>query len=365
MNLGRGSSPIPSRLMIVGEAWGEEEENRREPFVGASGSELNRMLGEAGIMRSEAFCTNLVNARPPTYYLAGKPIKNDIGQWIALKKKSITSSHVEWKGKMVLPIIVAGYEQLLTEIAAVQPNLIIAAGNWAMFALTGRLGIMKWRGSQLMTVGLQSEAHPTEIKVIPMLHPAAILREWSARAIALNDLRRAKRHMTYAGGYDNKPDWRFIIRPSFETAMNALIELRLCADGYDKPFWLDFDIETKCGHIDCIGLSWSKTDAICIPMMSKQNPAGYWSLDEETEIVWLIYKLLTHPNVRVRWQNGLYDAQYVHRWWHFIPRGAQDTMISHHVAFSGMRKSLDFQASLYCDYYVQWKPDKSSWKEGG
>ena len=52
--------------MLVGEAWGEQEEYQRTPFVGASGAELNRMLHEAGIMRSECFVTNLVNARPPS-----------------------------------------------------------------------------------------------------------------------------------------------------------------------------------------------------------------------------------------------------------------------------------------------------------
>ncbi|MBF9639206.1 hypothetical protein, partial [Streptococcus pseudopneumoniae] len=81
------------------------------------------------------------------------------------------------------------------------------------------------------------------------------------------------------------------------------------------PLWLDFDIETRNGHIDCIGFSWSLEDAICIPLISRGHPEGYWSPDEEAWIVYHLYLLLTHPNVKVRWQNGLYDAQYVHRHW--------------------------------------------------
>ena len=47
----RPEGPIPSRIMLVGEAPGYEEEQKGLPFQGASGQELNRMLGEAGITR--------------------------------------------------------------------------------------------------------------------------------------------------------------------------------------------------------------------------------------------------------------------------------------------------------------------------
>ncbi len=50
------SGPSPARLMIVGEAPGVEEELKLQPFVGASGQELDRMLRDAGIMRSEMLC---------------------------------------------------------------------------------------------------------------------------------------------------------------------------------------------------------------------------------------------------------------------------------------------------------------------
>src|SRR5205807_5428420 len=53
------------------------------------------------------------------------------------------------------------------------------------------------------------------------------------------------------------------------------------------------------------------------------NRTRYWNLDEETNIIFLLYKLLTHSKVQVRWQNGLYDAQYVWRHWHFVPRGGR------------------------------------------
>ena len=58
------SGPRDAKIVIVGEAWGFEEQQAQAPFVGASGKELTRMLAEAGINRNECFCTNVIPARP-------------------------------------------------------------------------------------------------------------------------------------------------------------------------------------------------------------------------------------------------------------------------------------------------------------
>ena len=52
-------------IVIIGEAWGAEEEAQRTPFVGSSGYELTRMLEEAGIHRADCYLTNVLNFRPP------------------------------------------------------------------------------------------------------------------------------------------------------------------------------------------------------------------------------------------------------------------------------------------------------------
>jgi len=343
----KGEGPIPSRIMLVGEAPGENEERAGLPFAGASGQELNRMLHEAGIMRSECYTTNVCKVRPPD---------NQIGAFIALKKKDRSPLHVLMRDRYVLPPIVEGYKELLAEIEMVQPNIIVAFGNLAMWALTGHWGITKWRGSLLLFNSDYSNIMRQIVpKVIPTIHPASILREWSQRAIVLNDLRRVKKHMT-SRVYDNKPTWNFFVRPTITQVMGELNGLISDCD-HCEEIWIDFDIETRDGHIDCIGLSWSRTEGICIPLMGRGKPEGYWSLDEEALIVYHLYKLLTHPKVKIRWQNGLYDAQYVYRHWHFIPRGAQDTMISQHSVFAALPKSLAFIASMYADWYVYWKDE--------
>jgi DNA polymerase len=328
--------------MLVGEAPSEEEIRRGEPFVGVSGFELNKMLGEAGISRSECFVTNVCRERPPS---------NDINFYFAKAKKDRTSAHSELMGRYVLPPIRDGVALLSQEIKMVQPNVIIALGNTPLWALTRNTGITKWRGSMLVdsTFG---------IKVIPTYHPAAVLREWSWRATVVHDLRRAARFRN--GEEYPKPDWQFIIRPDFRRAVETL-QSRIIDLNAGQKRRLSFDLETRAGHIACAGLSWSLTEAICIPFMCVESREGYWSAEQEGELVWLLRQILTHSNASIVGQNILYDSQYTWRHWHFVPRVSQDCMISQHSLFSDLPKSLAFQASMYCNYYVYWKDEGKDW----
>lgn len=337
MNVPFGDGNPSASIMIVGECWGEQEEKAGRPFMGASGFELDKMLHEAGILRSETYCTNLVNARPQG---------SDIGNWIAMKKKDVTPKHVLLRDKFVLPIIAAGYASLLKEIELVKPNVVIPVGNAALWALTGNWGTLKWRGSQLLADG--------DIKCIPTIHPGAILREYSLRPAAINDLKRAANERA-TSTYSNVPKYNFTIRPSLSTVTSILTNLVNMAEASEAGIWVEFDLETSPIHITCAGLSWSRTEALCIPITANGHGGNYWSAEEEALVVFALYKTLTHPKILVRGQNLLYDAQHTYRHWHFVPNVRQDTMLSHHTMLAGMKKSLDFQASLYCDFYVFWK----------
>ena len=121
------------------------------------------MLEEAGIPRSTCWVTNVVNAMPP---------RGDIEAWIPKKKKEITSAMISIRGKMCDKAVGQGIASLIEEINLVKPNVIIAAGNTALWALTGIEGVMKWRGSQLLTDDYFGEM--PGVKVIPIVHPAAI-----------------------------------------------------------------------------------------------------------------------------------------------------------------------------------------------
>lgn len=345
MPICKADGPVDARIMVVGEAPGEREEVEGKPFVGASGWELSKMLQEAGIQRTKCFLTNVCRVRPPS---------NDITKFIAKTKKEVTEQHVSFNGKKVLPFIQEGYEELLGEIERVDPNVIIAVGNTAMWALCSTEGISKWRGSCL------SFTHPRTgrvYKVIPTYHPAAVLRQWKLRPIVVRDLRRAAAESS-SKEYD-LPEYNIIVRPTFlevQTILNSLLSI-----SGEKLQKIACDIETRAGHMSCIGIAWSRTDALCIPLMCEEKRSGYWTEEEETHIWFLLYKLLTHSNTEVVGQNFIYDCQYIHRYVCFIPRLKRDTMTAQHVCFNDMDKGLDFLASMYCQHYVYWKDEGKEW----
>ena len=357
-----GSGPIPARVMIIGEAPGADEEIAGKPFIGASGHELDRMLGEAGISRAECFVTNVCRVKPPDYYKKGKRITNDIGQWISTGKNKPSAKFYpqtpgEWsalRDRWVKPQIAEGNQRLLLEIESVRPNVIIPVGNLSMWALTGRWGISKWRGSMLYGWNLHGP------KIIPTFHPAYVLRSWSERAITVSDLRRAARFRN--GEAYTVPEWRFTLHPPFESACQILGELHRKLE--NEACRISFDLETRAGHIACAGLSWNATNAICIPLMCAESSEGYWNEEQETVIMFWLWKILTHRNAKVIGQNLLYDCQYTWRHWHFVPRVTQDTMISQHAIFSDLPKGLAYLASMYCNYYVYWKDEGKDWLPG-
>jgi DNA polymerase I-like protein with 3'-5' exonuclease and polymerase domains/uracil-DNA glycosylase len=328
--------------MLVGEAPGEHEVMQRQPFVGASGQELNRMLHEAGILRSECFCTNVCRERPPD---------NEISAWLSNGKRCPDPLWTSVNGKWAHPYVASGYLQLLEEVRLVRPNVIIALGNAAMWALTGKWGIKSWRGSLLTT--------PTGVKVLPAYHPAYILRDWAQRTITIHDLKRAKAQAS--SPLVPSTDYFFVIRPSYSAVAEFLagIEAQL-AKG---PTTIAVDIETRAGHLACLGLALDTRRALCIPFMCTEREDGYWNVDEEVAIICKLQALLCHENARVIGQNFIYDAQYIYRHWRFVPRFARDTMLGHHVCFAGMPKGLDFLSSMYCENHVYWKDEGKTWDQ--
>lgn len=340
------TGPAPARIMIVGEFPSDEDSRKGFPFSGYSGTELTKMLSEANIHRAGCFVTNVLRQPVPG---------NNIDAFIAARKSDITSQHGIMRDKYCLPPVFEGIALLQREIELVRPNVIIALGNLAMWALTGKWGITSWRGSTLLCdLPLALDYKP---KVIPTYAPALVTRQWSWRPIAVMDFQRAFR-ASNSRDYI-KPERNFIVRPDFDTAMAVLYQLH--AQVVAGPVKLAIDIETRAGHIACIGLAWSRKDAICIPLMCAERIEGYWTAEEESSLMFQLYLLLTHSNCHGIGQNFLYDAQYFYRHLHYLPRIERDTMIAHHSCFSNMQKGLDFLSSMYCEDHVYWKDDGKTW----
>ena len=349
--------PDNADIMLVGEAPGANEVAQLQPFVGPAGAELTNMLHQVGIIRAECFLTNVCKYQPPG---------NRIAKWFFTKtaaSKLPESEKVFINNRWVDPRIADGIQELRDEIRKVKPKLIVALGNVPLWALTGEWGITKWRGSNLLFRG----DGDTSIPILSTYHPAAILRQYSWRFIAVHDLRKCKGIV--ANGFPKTRE-DFLIRPSIDQVLSRLSTLLQTAQSLSDSY-LDIavDIETWQRHISCVGLAWSDTHALCIPFLERKpsgDPNYFATLEEELEVVWALRRLLCHPRVRILGQNFAYDQQYFAREFLFIPNykwtNFHDTMTAHHVMWAGLPKGLDFLSSFYCqEDHVYWKDEGKEW----
>jgi DNA polymerase len=147
-------------LMFIGEGPGYHEDKQGEPFVGAAGQLLNRMLAEVEIPRSDVYICNVVKCRPPGNR---DPLPDEIE---------------------------ACTPYLQEQIQLIDPVVVVTLGNWATrFILDRPVSISRVRGQRFPWSGRT---------VIPTFHPAAILHgggESSSQMTALRtdfqEIRRA------------------------------------------------------------------------------------------------------------------------------------------------------------------------------
>jgi DNA polymerase len=147
-------------LMFIGEGPGAEEDRRGLPFVGRAGELLTQMIEKGlGISRSDVYICNIVKCRPPQNRT---PLADEVGACAPF---------------------------LEGQIAAVRPKVIVALGKPATSLLLGRdVAITRIRGSWHEVFG---------IPLMPTLHPAFILRQYTAenRRLVWEDLKAAVARM--------------------------------------------------------------------------------------------------------------------------------------------------------------------------
>lgn len=333
------TGPLSAQIMVVQDCPTEPELQFRRPLAGLRGLEFDKMLEQAGLNRGDIFVTSLIRSRIPG---------NDIVSAICGKREA-TPAHFAYLDKFVTKEYLDGLETLKKEIELVKPKVIIALGNGALWALTGKWGMKNWRGSELSSeYGI----------VLPTYSPYHVQRSYSDRAVVVEDLKRAKRIAEGQRSADVGKEI-FITKPTIEQVMEVLNNLISACDA--GPTWVSNDIETRQGHIACIGLAWSEHEAICIPLLQTGSNPHYWQEYEEGIIAHLLYRLLTHKNCWNIGQNFIYDAQYYYRWFHWVPTFKWDTMIAHHTMFSNQPKGLDYLSSIYCEQHIYWKQESKNW----
>ena len=157
-----------SRLMVIGEAPGEDEDRQGKPFVGVSGKLLDRMLNSIGYTRDNFYITNVMFWRPPGNR---KPTAEEVA--------------------LCLPFVER-------HIALVDPAVLLFVGGLAASTLLANpQGITKLRGRwyEFNVPGL-----PRPVPAMPTFHPAYLLRTPQQKRLAWRDLLAVKQKLDATQG---------------------------------------------------------------------------------------------------------------------------------------------------------------------
>lgn len=324
-----GTGPADAQIAIVGEAPGETEAREGIPFVGASGMLLNTLLSQVGLSRTGCYITNVIKEHP---------YRNNIKPFIDLDRKAIKESEAYTRYR----------QELKEELSEINPSLIIAVGKVSLYALTGKRGILKWRGSVLESTLLPG------VKVLPIIHPADALRQYVLRHFILFDLKKApKLAKSRELPVDNRT---YILRPTFEECVTFLQNLK------ETPRFA-FDIEVSRGQLDCISFAPTADLAISIPFV--EGPNEYFPLPQEREIIRLIAEVLESSESEKIGHNTTFDATFLLSRYGIKSRNLHDTMVAQAILFPDFPKGLAFVTSIYTDIPYYKDEGKEAMFQGG
>ena len=154
-NLVFGDGNINSKIMIIGEGPGAQEDLEGKPFVGRAGKLLNKMLEAIQLDRTKVYISNVVNYRPPENR---KPTESEIERYLPYLK-----NHIE----------------------IINPKILILLGSTALNAIVGNeIVISKARGKWM-----QKEIGSIKLWIIASFHPAFLMRQPEQKKLAWVDLK--------------------------------------------------------------------------------------------------------------------------------------------------------------------------------
>ena len=151
-----------SKIMLVGEAPGANEDEEGLPFVGRAGVLLDKMLAAINLDRKKVYISNIINYRPPENR---RPTDEEINRY--------------------LPIITK-------HIDVINPKILILLGSTAMNALIGNdVVISKMRGKWI-----EKKFGNCKTSVIITFHPAFLMRQPAQKKMAWIDLKMVREKKT-------------------------------------------------------------------------------------------------------------------------------------------------------------------------
>ena len=154
-NIVFGDGNINSKIMIIGEGPGAQEDIQGKPFVGRAGKLLDKMLASINLDRTKVYISNVVNYRPPENR---PPTEIEIKRYLPYLK-----SHIE----------------------IIKPKILLLLGKTALNTLIGNeFVISRARGKWI-----QKEIGSVKLWIIASFHPAFLMRQPEQKKLAWIDLK--------------------------------------------------------------------------------------------------------------------------------------------------------------------------------
>lgn len=325
--------PLNAKIVILGESPWVNEVSSGRPFAGDSGNLMKKWWPLVGLKRTEMRLMNLYPWRPPSREITSVPVER----------------------------IVRAIEGVHDRIAKLQAlTVIIPMGNYATFALTGKgkvkADVRRYFEGSSMTASeadkkagitfLRGSIYPYQdlkgrlLKVIPMIHPAAVLNspKWEKRSKI--DWQRVARESQFPEIRD--PQRQCIINPSIEQ-VNSFIEMVRAMGSSGK---MSIDIETWQG-LNCVGFAVHPFWSITLPFEAFR-----------AEIKWLCESPV--PKVLC---GGLYDWYWLDAEGIRIEQYIYDVQCMHHAFDPAENHSLNHLSSIFCPHFQYWKDEAKEAEE--
>ena len=144
-----------SKIMLIGEAPGANEDQEGLPFVGRAGQLLDKMLAAIDLDRKNVYISNIINYRPPENR---RPTEDEIKRYLPF-----ISRHIE----------------------IINPKILVLLGSTAMKAILGdKIVISKMRGKWI-----EKNFGSCKASVMVTFHPAFLMRQPAQKKMSWIDLK--------------------------------------------------------------------------------------------------------------------------------------------------------------------------------
>jgi len=322
----------PCPIAFVAEAPGEAEVDQGRPLVGPSGRLFNALLAIARIDRRDCLVTNVFDEQAP---------KNEVRAWCAGRKERDGWEGYDLppldRGQWLTPERTGALMRLQRELLDADPNLIVALGATALWALTGETALEPRRG----VVGEATRLTPGR-KMLATYHPAFLFHSYQMFPVVAMDFARAATECLT----------REVLTTERELWLEPTIgDLHEFAEKHLRDATvLSIDIETipKWRQITCISFAPSPHVALVVPFVDWRKPdRSYWgSLEEEFEAWKWVREVCASPVAKLG-QNFTYDFQWLYDMGIGVVNYREDTRLLHHALEPELPKSLQFLGSCY------------------